>query len=101
SKRCHLGPHGRCIPCVRVASGRHRLRTAGGPGARWVKILELGYSREVTTRPSLPLSLVFFPTIPDTHHWCGGKKQRWSDHGLEATARVHYRIGGPRASPTE
>src|SRR5215475_15198972 len=46
---------------------------------RWVKILELGCSREVTTQSSLPLSLVFFPAIPDTHHECGENKQRWSN----------------------
>src|SRR5262245_48364999 len=45
---------------------------------RWVKILELGYSREVMTPPSLSLSLVFFSAIPDTHHEYRGKKQRWS-----------------------
>src|ERR1043166_6769978 len=45
---------------------------------RWVKILELGCSREVTIQPALPLSLVFFSTIPDTHHDCGKTKQRWS-----------------------
>jgi hypothetical protein len=95
-----------CYEAGRDGFWLHRYLVAHGVhnhviDSRLVKLSKLTILSAVTHPLVCAPRLAFSPTMTHTPHAQEPTKLRWSDHGLEATARVHCRISRPRASAPE